>query len=1087
MIKQHLRAVLLILCCAAAGFSQITLNTSPSREVGQPKPNTQGLLPETANPNLVEGRELFAPLGVALDTSVSPPIIYVADTGNNRVMAWKNAAAFKNGAPADLIIGQTDNLCTQPEGPGLSTTCPGSNLSTGLNAPVGLAVDSSGNMYVADTGNNRILRFPKPFAQPPGTFPVPDEVIGQPNFSSNRANFGGQNGGPSPQGVALSGFESYLAFDSSGNLWVTDAGNRRVLRYPANNITGGGASAAADMEVGQPTLTSSYPRNLDPSSITDLRITNQFGIPAGLAFDSKGRLYVADSLNRVLVFSPPFSPSTLASAGRIMGVIIPGTTPPPQAQIDQTIMNSPTSIFLLLDDSVGVADSGYNRILVFPPFAQWPDPSTTYSPQATGVVGQSGSFHNTGANGTTSLTIATPAAGANSLWNPSATAFFKNEVYVADTSNNRVIVLPQLSSSSQVPLGPANRVLGQDAFNTNAINLIEGREFDFLLPNIAADGGIAIDNSSGTPHLYVADTYNNRILGFKDLRNLQPGAHADLVIGQGGNFNTNLVNYPTGDANTLSAAGLFWPTGLLVDSQGNLYVADRGNGRVLRFPSPFANIANEQADLVLGQSSFTGPPIKDASNSHMSAPYGLAFTGTNGLLVSDQVHNRVLFFRFSANGTFSTSDSGKAAEVVYGQPDFVTTTPGSGTGNLSSPHHLAADSSGRPYVADSGNNRVMIFADPGTASTPRTGSRALFILPNLNQPRGVYVNPVTSEIWVTSGGQSIRYPDYDSLPINQAQTANISNASTVLALAQDSLGDLVVADATSRIAIYYQGLAVLNGATFYTDQLLAPGMVASIFGINLNQFGSASDGIAATLPLPLTLAGVQVLFNGTPAPLYYAGPSANQINFFVPNGAPSTGNADLVVQQVATGQIFGATTIPMNNVSPGIFALNCGAGLKTCYAAVINTADGTCQPAPGCFINGPSHAAARGSIISIYATGEGNLPNAPPDGSPAPGTNPGDTLVTTTGHLRVVIGSCIVGNAPNEDLGPGCTRQPGDPPAGQWVPYSGLAPGLVGVWQINVQIPMAVPPGLQQPLAIVYDDVNGTSPSEPYKTVINVK
>src|SRR6185312_7818835 len=78
--------------------------------------------------------------------------------------------------------------------------------------------------------------------------------------------------------------------------------------------------------------------------------------------------------------------------------------------------------------------------------------------------------------------------------------------------------------------GLATRVLGQDQMNFNAPNLVEGREFAFSSLSGTADAGLAVDLTSSPPHLYVADTYNNRILGYTDLRNFKSGAKADLVI-----------------------------------------------------------------------------------------------------------------------------------------------------------------------------------------------------------------------------------------------------------------------------------------------------------------------------------------------------------------------------------------------------------------------------------------------------------------------------------------------------------------------------------------------------------------------------
>jgi hypothetical protein len=79
---------------AGALSAQINLNRIPSRAIGWPLLN----ISNSSNPNLVEGRELYAPQAVAIDNSVSPPILYVSDFWNNRVLGWKNASGFSNGA-----------------------------------------------------------------------------------------------------------------------------------------------------------------------------------------------------------------------------------------------------------------------------------------------------------------------------------------------------------------------------------------------------------------------------------------------------------------------------------------------------------------------------------------------------------------------------------------------------------------------------------------------------------------------------------------------------------------------------------------------------------------------------------------------------------------------------------------------------------------------------------------------------------------------------------------------------------------------------------------------------------------------------
>jgi uncharacterized protein (TIGR03437 family) len=1073
---------------ADAQTSSVTLNGRPSRQIGQPL-----LIPKTANPNLVEGREMWKPNGIALDTSTSPPLIYVADTLNNRVLAWKNATGFTNGQAADLIIGQPDQYTTTPSGP--NTT-----FSTGLRFPSGLAV-FKGDLYVADSGNNRILRYKAPFAQfaQTGSYPTPDLYVGQPSLKSNTANY--PSGAPTAQGLNLfpSGstlFPAGIAFDSSGDMWVVDPGNRRVLEFNASDVANGGGLLTAAVELGQLDFVS-LQTQLNPGIPNDQLIANQFAVPSELAFDAAGNLYVSDAdpnspsqLSRVLVFAPKFTSGQ--SAARIMGVVelsqIQTLTAAQQLAIEnETNMNGPAGIFFLADSSVGVVDSNNNRILIFPPYASWPAATTSVSPAATGVIGQNGSFQSFGVNGNTTLSVVTPPASAGVFSAPIAAVFLQssNELFVVDTSNNRVLVMPSQSGNATVPFGNATQVLGQDTMTMNSPNLIEGREFQFF-NGANANAGVALDTTGPVPHLYVADPYNHRVLGFYDARKLYATgvpegqqASNEIVIGEP-DFNTAICNYPSGDTTKTTASGLCYPSGVLTDSSGNLYVADTNNGRVVRFPAPFATWPKtqvlESADLVLGQTSLTGAPITDPSAIHMAEPYGLAFTGTNGLMVSDSFDNRVLYIPFSAGQTFNApDDNGKTATKVFGQPDFVTITAGSAANQLSSPHHIAADTNGQVYVTDPGNGRVQIFADPNNPLTPAASADAILTLPNLTNPQSIFVNQSTGEIWVGTVASNVavaaRYPKYDTLQLNPASTGSVQVAGAALALAQDQYGDLFVSDAYSRVAVYYQGLGGENSQATYPGQPLAPGVIASLYAsASQTQFATSSmpsGGVSLTAyPMPLTLADEQVMFNGAPAPLYFAGPS--QINFVVPIGAPTTGFADVEVVQASTGQVLGASNLPMNAVSPAIFCGASGGCLLNggFYQAAVLNQDNT--------VNSATNQAARGSVIQIFCTGQGALNNAPADGAPA-GTSP---LSTTPQTPRVAIGSCFVDD---------CPTLPGDPTNGKWVGYSGLAPGFAGLWQINVQIPMATVPGAQVPIAIQYDGVGSANLSSGFHLTIAVK
>jgi len=1121
MKQRYICVLTLAVFGIAPAYSQIVLNPVPVRAVGTPQLTVEN---SPQSPNLVEGRELYAPQAVALDNSVSPPILYVSDYVNNRVLAWKNAATFTTGQKADLAIGQPDLDTTFPEGPS-AVAKNTSTLPSGLTRPSGLTVDGNGNLYVVDAGNNRVLRYPKQgqtgllaaFAQT-GQL-EPDTWIGQAAIGGYGANYPGGTSTPTAQGLLLSNgstvLTSSLAFDGSGNLWVLDTGNARVMRFNAASLSQGGGSLTADMVIGQPSLTSNSPAL--PNASASLLVLNQFISPWSIAFDPSGNLWMGD-LGRVLVFPGPNFTSGMNASTHILGVFPSGYTFPTtqtalQALLDQTAVQQPEGIFFLSGGAgVGVVDEYFNRIMIFPPFASWP---STGPPSATTILGQINTCPTQWPNQTckapnngnvqpSGLTFSAPAGAA----------YTGTDLYLADSGNNRVLDLPQTNNT----FGAATRILGQDFPYANSPNLIEGREFQFTgsvsgSSGLFSDAGMAIDNGSGTPHLYVADPYNNRVLGFKDLRKFQNGARnkADIVLGQA-DFTTALINFPSGNPNTPNSSGLYRPVGLVMDAQGNLYVADSLNGRVLRFPAPFSytGTAPEAADLVLGQSSFTAT-IADLTANNMAIPYGLAFSPScnspsqacaspDGLVVSDEYFNRVLYIP-TTNGTFvAGTDNGKAATVVFGQSGFNAKNPGNSLASMNSPHHISCDTDGFVYVADTGNNRVLIFNDPHAAGTAAAGEEAsAAITTGLDNPSSVYVSPVTGEIWVanSNGGNSLRYANYQSVLLGLGSINGIAEASgnfgySPLATIQDQYGDLYVADSAHRVAIYYPGVNLCNGASFlptsptssqypaatclsgYTlsaalpARPLAPGAIATLFPCDNclpDQFGDQSNA-AESYPVPTTLSGIQVLVNGVAAPLYYAGapipPShpTGQINFIVPYEAPKSGFADLEVVQASTGQVLGAAQVPMNSVAPGAFEYPQGQTGPTVYAAVINKDNS---------VNSASNPATRGDYVSLYMTGEGAVP-----GEPADGVSP-TTTISAQYPVTVLINGIDVNDPAYQEQNI------------QHILYSGINI-YPGMWQIVVQIPKTVVPtsGAVWFVAII-NGVPNWDASSPFKTYFYVK
>jgi DNA-binding beta-propeller fold protein YncE len=198
--------------------------------------------------------------------------LWVADANNSRVLRFDAVSSKASGAAADGVLGQA-NFTTDTQGSG----------SAGLQIPCGVAVSSSGSLYVACVEAHRVLRFDNAAALGDGAGAT--AVLGQPNDATTTDGLSAVKM-YKPTGVWITAEDS---------LWVVDTGNNRLLRF--SNASTKLSGAAADGVLGQPDFTS-----------------NSFGIsrssshyPRGKPFvDPENRLWVADRVNnRILRFSPP--------------------------------------------------------------------------------------------------------------------------------------------------------------------------------------------------------------------------------------------------------------------------------------------------------------------------------------------------------------------------------------------------------------------------------------------------------------------------------------------------------------------------------------------------------------------------------------------------------------------------------------------------------------------------------------------------------------------------------------------------------------------------------------------------------------
>ena len=273
----------------------------------------------------------------------------------------------------------------------------------------------------------------------------------------------------------------------------------------------------------------------------------------------------------------------------------------------------------------------------------------------------------------------------------------------------------------------------------------------------------------------------------------------------------------------------------------------------------------------------------------------------------------------------------------------------------------------------------------------------------------------TANIQTTSGCQwAVQgLPDWITLSSNPV---NSGPATVTLAVAPGADGGRAAAVSIAGLSVRVTQTGtgpspalnpggVVNAASYAYP--VAPGSIAAAFGDLL----VASASTDASSPLLTSLSGLSLQFgDATEAPLFFA--STGQVNFQVP--WELAGQTQTTIAAAFNGQIGATQTLNLAPFAPGIFSMSAqgngqGAILDVSYHLVDS-----------------SNPATAGSTVLIFCTGLGAVTNQPPTGSPA-----GDTPFSET----AIIPTVTIGGAPAQ------------------VTFSGLAPGYVGLYQVNVQVP----------------------------------
>ena len=621
--------------------------------------------------------------------------VFIADTSNCRIREVSNGIIT-------TVAGNGTQGYAGDNGPATSAE---------LYQPQGVAVDSNGNLYIADSANNRVRVVSN------GTIAT---FAGTAQYGYNGDSIAATSAELSvPTGVAV---------DSNGSVYIADSNNNRIREVSNGIIT----TFAGTGESG-------YNGDNIPAMSAILNT------PRGVAIDAHGTVYIADTLNQRIREISNGTITTVAGYGPYgyNGDNMPATSAQ-LASPNGVAADSQGNVYIAdygnrrvrqvsngtITTAVGNGTSGYNGDGVSPTSAQLDHPNgVAVDPQGNIYIADSSNGRvREISNGFITTVAGGGGVGYPPVGSPSGLAFdSQGNLYFTDTGEGYV---DKLSN------GVITVVAGTGAFGYS------GDNGPATSASVALPNAIAVDSQG---NIYIADTYNSRI------RKVSNGIITTIA-------GTDSYGYYNGDNIPATSATLYYPNGVAVDSQGNVYIADTLNYRIRKVSNGI--ITTIAGTGVLGDSGNNGP----AASAQIGYTNGIAVDAQGNVFFTDTSIHEI------SNGILTTIAGGGSAG------DNVPATLADALGPLG----LCTDSLGNIYFGTSANTVRVLIPQGGYQTGVSLSASPEFLPPGLG---------VTSVNW--------------DAPSSASTELHVNSASGTLFAGGSSSGSAITGDwATAGMTFY---------------------------------------------------------------------------------------------------------------------------------------------------------------------------------------------------------------------------------------------------------------------------------------------